>query len=122
MREAVATLRVEEIWEGEIGAMVEVRGIRDTEIGEDDRVWRQGGTYLVVPWVDGQTLRDSACTATTEWTDDLSVHRPADARTLRPATSGESGTTWPAVALGIAVLAIAGASMLAFRRSRGTSA
>jgi hypothetical protein len=79
-----------------------------------DRHWTDGATYLVVPWVDGAVLRDSICTATTEWSDDLAALRPADARILEgQGTAGQP--TWLLLIV-IASAVLASGSVLAFRR------
>ena len=50
-RGAVAQFAVSEVWAGEVGPAVEIRGISDNVpggIGEDDRTWVVGDAYLVV--------------------------------------------------------------------------
>lgn len=123
---AVATLAVREIWAGDVESPAVVRGFfdviggEDTGFGaglsEDDRHWVAGTTYLVVPWVDGAVLRDSICTATVEWNDDLARLRPADARILVDA--GPEGPSIPPTLLvaSAVILVAGGASALAFRR------
>jgi len=118
-----ARFAVAEVWAGEVGAEVEVRGVSD-DVGvdsgfgagftEDDRHWTDGATYLVVPWVDGAVLRDSICTATTEWSDDLAALRPADARILEGQGTVEQPTWLLLIVIASAVLAAG--SVLAFRR------
>ena len=122
----VATFAVTEVWAGEVGASIEVRGLSDDMGGpdagfgagfsEDDRHWTEGVTYLVVPFVDGAVLRDHICTATTEWRPDLEDVRPADARALTPTDDAPAGIPLPVVLVAAMVVAIAGASVLAFRR------
>jgi hypothetical protein len=122
----VATFAVTEVWAGEIGESIEVRGVSD-EVGgpdagsgagfaEDDRHWTEGATYLVVPFVDGAVLRDHICTATTEWRADLEEVRPADARTVTATDEAPTGVPLPVVLVAAMLVAIAGASFLAFRR------
>jgi hypothetical protein len=74
-----ATFLVEEVWVGQLPAeSVRVRGLSvDETFGEDDRGWRRGARYLVVPIVDGNVLRDSICSATTEWRPELAAFRPS---------------------------------------------
>jgi hypothetical protein len=119
-----ARFAVAEVWAGEVGAEVEVRGLSERSIGrsvdgpqgftEDDRHWTAGATYLVVPWVEGSVLRDSICTATTEWSDDLTALQPADARILEGlGTVGRP--TWLLLIV-IASAVLAAGSVLAFRR------
>jgi hypothetical protein len=126
----VAQLVVHEIWAGDLPSTVEVRGLNDAAGGEyvgwgpgmseDDRTWTLGETYLVIPYVDGNVLRDSICSATTVWTPELEELRPADARTV---SAGEADPTGPPVpawlaAAGVGVVLVAGASVLAFRTTR----
>lgn len=90
-----ARFAVTDVWAGDVGATVEVRGLADpggrdggfgAGFSEDDRHWTRGETYLVLPWVDGGVLRDSICTSTTEWRDELAALRPASAVMVEPAT------------------------------------
>jgi hypothetical protein len=122
----VATFAVREVWAGEVADTVVVRDLFDDLGGvdagfgagfsEDDRQWTAGETYLVVPWVDGDTLRDNICTATTEWSAELEALRPGNARILTG--PGDEGVSIPpALILAGAVLGlIAAVSVLAFRR------
>jgi len=123
--EATARIAVTEVWAGDVGAVVEVRGLGDEgrgpELGvaegpsEDDRRWVLGTTYLILPFTDGNILRDHICTATTEWTDELAALRPADARVLAdPAVNADP----PVMLLGIALVGVGaiGVSWFAFRR------
>lgn len=121
-----ARFAVAEIWAGEVGAQVEVRGLSERSIGrsvegpqgstEDDRHWTNGATYLVVPWVEGSMLRDSICTATTEWSDDLAVLRPADATIVASQAPASAGPPVWILAIAVATVALAAGSALAFRR------
>jgi hypothetical protein len=126
----VAQLAVREIWAGDLPSTVEVRGLNDAAGGEDvgwgpgmsedDRTWTLGETYLVIPYVDGNVLRDSICSATTVWSPELEELRPADARAVSPGRAESTGPTvpaWLAIA-GVAVVLVAGASVLAFRTGR----
>ncbi|HYI65543.1 MAG TPA: hypothetical protein VEW95_01310 [Candidatus Limnocylindrales bacterium] len=79
---------------------------------EDDRTWAVGTTYLVVPHVDGPVLRDHICTATTPWTDDLAILRPADARMVTAPARPPVGV----VLIAVMSIALATVSLLAFRR------
>jgi hypothetical protein len=110
----IARFTVAEIWAGEVAASVEVRGLGDGDgFSEDDRHWTAGVTYLVVPYVEGGVLRDSLCTATTEWRDALAELRPADFRGLE---TQPSGVALPLLLVGGAVALVVAASALAFRR------
>lgn len=121
----VATFAVEEVWAGEVGDSVEVRGLFDelggpnagmgAGVSEDDRHWTLGTRYLVLPWVADGVLRDHICTATTEWTSELGSLRPADARVLA-AEEAPATVPTPILIAGIGVLLVAAASVLAFRR------
>lgn len=119
---SVAQFAVAEVWAGDVPGVVEVRGLTDRLPGqrgpivEDDRLWIVGETYLVVPILDRGVLRDSICTATTEWNADLEPLRPADARILT--TPDEAAISVPPALIlaGAVVVLIAGASVLAFRR------
>jgi hypothetical protein len=121
-----ATVEVREIWAGDdLAPIVEVHGLSDDGakqnlpvFSEDDRSWTLGATYLVLPYADGGVLRDSICSATTEWIDDLSALRPADARVVASRAPADSPIPMPLLIIGAAVIAVAGASLLAFRRSR----
>ena len=121
----VATFTVHEVWTGEVGDTVEVRGSFD-ELGapdagsgagfsEDDRRWNLGTTYLVVPWVAEGVLRDHICTATTEWTSELGSLRPAGVRVATP-PEPSAGIPSPILILLVTVGFVAVASLLAFRR------
>lgn len=115
---STATFAVAEVWKGEVGAVTEVGGsFDDGSFGEDDRGWNVGATYLVLPYVDGGSLRDTICSATTEWTDELAALRPAGAETVaEPAPSGPSVLL---VGIGLVVVIFAGISWMAFRRPHG---
>ena len=114
---SMARFEVHEVWAGTVGPAVEVHGLTSgVEFSEDDRPWEAGTRYLVVPIVEGPVLRDSICTATTEWSADLEALRPANARTVSGEEAG--GATLPAelILFATVVLVVAGASVLAFRR------
>lgn len=120
---AVATIAVSEVWAGQVGASVDVYGLRlghphgpdEAPASEDDRVWTVGRTYLVLPSAEGGVLQDNICTATTEWTDDLAELRPADAIIREPSAEGGSfPIAMPLIGLVVVVLVVA--SAFAFRR------
>lgn len=122
LRGPAATFAVSEVWAGELGPVVEVRGLSERSVGrstvgeqsfvEDDRRWELGETYLVVPIVDGSVLRDSICTATTEWTEDLAAHRPSDA--VFPSTTPSS--PMPALIVASLIAAVAATAWVVSRR------
>jgi hypothetical protein len=125
----VARFAVSEVWAGPVGAEVEVRGLSDEParpgegigrpavvVGEDDRTWEAGATYLVLPFVDGHVLRDHLCTATTRWIPELADLRPSDARIVAASESSGGVSTPPSIlALGAAVAAIGLVAVAAFR-------
>jgi len=117
-----ATFAVSETWAGDVAEVVEVRGIIDqvapNQAGEDDRAWVEGARYLVIPFVDGQLLRDHICTATTAWSDELAALRPANARIL-PNEAAAPVVSVPFILLVVAGAAgVLGLSALAFRHPR----
>ena len=123
---SAATFAVREVWSGNVADSAEVRGLGDEGRGpvigvvegpsEDDRTWEVGTTYLVVPHVDGPVLRDYICTATTAWTDDLAILRPADARLVTGAVAPQGGPPGAIVLIALVSLAFLAVSLLAFRR------
>ena len=114
---SMARFEVHEVWAGAAATGVEVHGLTSgVEFGEDDRRWEAGTRYLVIPYVEGQVLRDSICTATTEWAPALERLRPDDARIVVAEEAG-SPVAPPAVALAaLIIVVVAGASAIAFRR------
>jgi hypothetical protein len=76
-----ATVAVEEVWKGpDLAPTVEVRGAMEGMTTSADRMYAAGKAYLfVVVIADGQ-LTDNACSATREFTADLTAFRPASAR------------------------------------------
>ena len=112
---STATFDVAEVWKGDVGEVVEVGGaFDDGSFGEDDRGWNVGATYLVLPYVEGNFLRDTICSATTAWTDELAALRPAGVET--PAAPAPSGPNMLLLAIGMVVALFAGISWIAFRR------
>ncbi|HEX7197239.1 MAG TPA: hypothetical protein VF364_10470 [Candidatus Limnocylindria bacterium] len=110
---SAATFAVREVWSGDVGPTVTVRGLSDDGmVSEDDRTWTKGATYLVVPYVDGGVLRDNICTASTHWDEDLLDLRPPGAATIAPADAGGP----PVLAAILAACLVVGLSLLAFRR------
>jgi hypothetical protein len=121
---AVARFEVGDVWAGDVGSSVEVRGVLDHPggaIGEDDRQWENAETYLVIPFVDGPVLRDHICTATTVWTDELAALRPEDAREIAPEAPQEGVVSIGFIIFAVtaAAVAILGISVLAFRNRSG---
>ena len=75
----------------------------------------EGAVYLVIPFVDGQVLRDHICTATTGWTDELEALRPADAIFHASVPMTEVAFPIQAILVGVAIAAVLVVSLLAFR-------
>jgi hypothetical protein len=115
---SMATFEVHEVWAGSVAATVEVHGLTSgVEFSEDDRRWEAGTRYLVVPIIEGQVLRDSFCTPTTEWQPELAALRPASAQIIGGDTEETGVSVPPALLLaGAVILVVAGVSALAFRR------
>lgn len=114
---SMARFEVHEVWAGAVATGVEVHGLTSgVEFGEDDRRWEAGTKYLVVPFIDGQVLRDSICTATTEWSAQVELLRPEDARVISPETADGAPLDPALVLAGLVILVLAGASAVAFRR------
>jgi hypothetical protein len=121
-----AIFQVEEVWAGDLPATVEVRGISDgAGLGEDDRTWQVGSRYLVIPYLaDGGVLRDSICSGTAAWRDDLAKLRPPGAETRGAAGSGESdpgGGLAGYLLLVVALTAVAGALVMLIGRRRSAA-
>jgi hypothetical protein len=122
---SVAIVAVREVWAGNVADVVEVRGLGDRSVlgtqegpSEDDRSWEAGTTYLMLPYVDGSILRDHICSATTVWTDDLAILRPADARLMTAETAPPGGPPLVVVVIALGALSVLIISGLAFRRRR----
>ena len=114
---STATFAVREVWKGEVGPSVEVGGaFDDGRFGEDDRGWNVGATYLVLPYLDGTMLRDTICSATTAWTDDLARLRPAGSES--PAQAAPAGPSMILLGIGLVAVIFAAISWIAFRRPR----
>ena len=117
-----ALVDVEEIWQGpEVSAQVTVHaGTGDpNSMSSVDRFYRAGVRYLfAVRVVDGE-LRDDACSATQEWSDDLALDRPVTAATPDAGPSSEVGGEFnvPIAVLvaGLGLALLVGISAVAFR-------
>jgi hypothetical protein len=103
-----ARFQVEDVWVGQLRETVTVYGLSGEQFGEDDRTWQLGARYLVVPIVDGNILRDSICSATTEWQPQLAALRP----TSRP--EGTDLSQGIPLLVPIAIVAITLAALGAF--------
>ena len=114
---SMARFEVHEVWAGAVANGVEVHGLTSgVEFSEDDRRWEAGTRYLVVPIIEGQVLRDSICTATTEWGAELEALRPATARLVEGEPAPEVSFPPALILVGAVVLLLGGISLLAFRR------
>src|SRR5688500_13707667 len=112
----IATFKVSEVWAGDLGAVVTVRGLFDgvpppdggfgAGFSEDDRQWTVGERYLVVPFIDAGVLRDNQCTATTDWRPQLEALRPADARIVLIAEATDAAPVPVGVLLVVGVVAL----------------
>jgi hypothetical protein len=86
----LATLRVEEVWKGEVGRVVVVDGGRPPQkvrritgsLSNLGRMFHLGGRYLVAPFEEDGVLRDNSCSATRWYTNELDRLRPPNARTI----------------------------------------
>ena len=123
-----ATVEVTEVWKGDAGERVEVRGGPPDPPGplnaasSVDRHFREGKTYLFIPEAVSETVfRDSICTATTGYEKRLDRFRPAGALLrfddLRTGVADDGGgfPVWAAGAL--AAAALAGALLIRRLRS-----
>ncbi len=130
-----ARFAVEEVWRGTLGAEVTVHGGAEQDgpagqavITSVDRSWSADTTYLVTANADPRGLVDNACSATTEWDEELAVARPADWSAPEDAQpEDEDGfayrdTRWVLAGAGaIALAALAAAGTLAARRRRSSA-
>ncbi len=129
-QERVATVEVDEVWKGDVAAVVTVNGgsplshLRAAgEEGQDlwtsvDRTYVSGDRYLFVPWsVEEGAFMDSQCSNTQVYGPDVEAFRPADARIVEPPSGGGNAGVW--IGLGAAVvLAVGGVLLVAIRRQR----
>lgn len=133
-QERVATVEVDEVWKGDVGAVAIVNGasplsvLREAQArGQDvwtsvDRTYAAGGRYLFVPHSrDEAAYLDTQCSATQAYTADLDPLRPADARILGPAGSGRGAAPWLAV-VALAAGVLGGGGWLVRRRVRPAAA
>lgn len=91
-----ASVVVDEVWRGpDLPGELLVKGGEGGNMWTSiDRTYEVGVRYLfALSNGDDGTLRDNACSATTEWTDDLTTLRPADARSPKGETSPDLGGT-----------------------------
>lgn len=86
----VATVRVEEVWKGDVGETLEVFGgpAAENALTSVDRNYEVGRRYLLFagepaahgyPAISGGRYEDNNCSTTQLWADSLSQYRPATA-------------------------------------------
>ncbi len=131
-QDRVATVAVDEVWKGEVGASVTVSGGGEISFLEQaraegqeaftsvDRTYAAGERYLFVPYaVEQGAYMDNQCSNTQVYGSALDEFRPADARIVEPPTSGGGGSDglWFGLAAAGAVAAGAAIWLLARRRA-----
>lgn len=109
-----AVVRVDEVWHGPVEtAVVEVRGGEGPGVGSSvDRTYQVGTRYLFAVSAEGGTFRDSSCSMTSVWHDDLLTMRPANARAAAPPAPVSTGAVDPATLLLPAALVVAAAVLV----------
>ena len=136
-----ATFRVEDVWKGVVPETVVVHAGPGIDAIEDaaakgqgvassvDRTYTAGSRYLVLPFGrSGDVLRDSICSNTQRYSDDLAGLRPASAHPPlaggtepeAPTSTGDAGggSSWILPA-GLAAAGAALAGAFAWLRARG---
>jgi hypothetical protein len=106
-----ATVRVEEVWAGNVGnQVVEVRGGGAPGSGSSvDRAFAPDTRYLFLLTVFDGELTDNACSSTTAWVPDLARFRPAAA--VAPGVV-EQSTRGPALDVGAVVGPVVGVAII----------
>jgi hypothetical protein len=107
----VATVRVEEVWKGDVGESFEVFGgpAAENALTSVDRKYEVGRRYLLFarepaahgnPAIFGGRYEDNDCSTTQPWTDTLIQYRPATARMVgkKVSTAPPASTSPSAVA------------------------
>ncbi len=104
-----AVVRVEEVWHGPVEtAMVEIRGGEGPGVGSSaDRTYQPGARYLFAVSADAGFFRDSSCSMTSVWSDDLLAMRPANARAATPAPPVPAPPVDPATLIVPALIVVA---------------
>lgn len=104
-RDRIATVRVEELWKGDVGGVFEVFGgpSEDNMATSVDRVYEVGGRYLLFALEPaahgyqaafGGRYEDSGCSTTQAWNAELAQFRPATATIIGgPKNAASSSTT-----------------------------
>jgi hypothetical protein len=124
----VAHVRVESIWKGPtLSAYVDVHGSPVSELNVHssvDRTYRAGERDLFVLFSDRAPYQDNSCSATRPYTAEIAALAPADARPPAPVTPVEEAQNWLiqfGLPAGVALIVIAAAVFMGFRRRRGRS-
>ena len=125
----VGLFEVDEVWYGDLGAKIEVRGAaRGDSATSIDRYFEAEQKYLVVPQLAGDGYIDNSCSLTRIFDEEADQARPVDARqpdeTFTAADSdGESANTSTLLIIVGTVLAgaaaLGGVAMFAKRSTPG---
>lgn len=120
-----ATVEVTEVWKGDVEAQVEVKAGPEDPAGpmgvasSVDRTYDAGKTYLFLPHAGSRNeFKDSICSRTTVYREDLARFRPAGALHLdgRATGGGADDSAVPWWAIGLAVAAVVTGALAVQRR------
>jgi hypothetical protein len=124
----VAHVRVESIWKGPtLSAYVDVHGspVSGFNVHSSvDRMYRAGDRDIFILFSDSWPYQDNSCSATQPYTAEIAAFAPADARPPAPVTPVEQVQNWViqyGLPVGVALVVIAAAAFIGFRRRRGGS-
>ncbi len=140
-RDRIATVKVEEVWKGDVGNTFQVAGgpAKDDTRTSVDRTYAVGTRYLlfaIEPGAHssqgtfGARYEDNNCSTTQTWSESLSAFRPADATVVKdpPPTpvstrpgavaTQESPTAWWLLATVFASATVTGAGLVRARFQR----
>jgi hypothetical protein len=115
----VATVHVEDVWKGRVGANVQVVGTPELNAAATsvDRIYSAGQKYLFIPFAGGgDRYQDNNCTLTQPFSVGLAAYRPSAAAAPKPAAETSSWT--PLAGVGGLIVLIAGMFMGVFLRHR----
>ncbi len=129
-RGRVATFEVEEVWKGDVGAVVVVNGsgasLSELDAAqaqgyelwvEDARRFNSGRRYLVVSHDrEGAMLTDSMCSATRIFTSDLEQYRPESAAAPGVPPAPDTGDDGAPTYIWFVLTALAVVATVAWRR------
>jgi len=96
----VATVHVEDVWKGRVGADVQVVGTPELNAAATsvDRFYSAAQKYLFIPFAGGgDSYQDNSCTLTQPYSVGLAAYRPSDASAPPPAPETSS---WAPFAVG----------------------